>query len=310
MNPVRALLPLALLTLSAPALAGYPPGHLPLPVPAAPVLAPGFHAVSCGVDGHGATRAEALRACEAAVKRAPYISKRRCACRKNADVIEIAPGARPAFWVANWTFTGATPAAAWARCVTWRDGGQRMDPKYCEVNSAWGPFERRHRHGEFDDPERYRWLMADGTWVDEAGEGPCFTADTLVATPDGERPIAALRVGDAIVSWSPDAAASDVVARVVRTKERAAAELLALTFEDGRVLRATPNHPLHSVRRGFVPAGELVVGEAVAARAADGALTPLTLVAVAREPGPVVVYDVTVAPTHTLFAGGVWAHNY
>jgi hypothetical protein len=312
MSPLRALAALALTTWSASALAGLPPTRVPLPVPASPLLAPGFHAVSCGIDGAGATRAAAMKACEAAVRADRWVSNRRCACKRNADVIEIAPDAAPAFWLAGWTYKGRTPLQAWAACLTDGEGGEyRPTAQDCRVNSAWGPFTRRRATAEFDDETRYRWLLSDGTWVDEVGEGPCFTADTPVLTPGGPRPIAAIGVGDAVVSWSVDGVASDVVARVVRVKERAAAEVLALTLADGRVLRATPNHPLYSVARGdFVPAGELSVGEVLAVRGDDGALAPLELAAIAHEPGPVVVYDLTVTPTHTLFAAGIWAHNY
>lgn len=303
---------LALLLLSAPeaARAGFPPSRAPLPIPAAKLLAPGVHVVSCGVDGHGATEAEALKACQAGVKAAPWIHKAPCACRRNAEIIEIRPDTAPAFWLAGWTHIGATPAQAWARCMT-ADAGDSYLPhgEDCELKSVYGPFERRHPFGEFDDAS-YAWLGSDGAWYDETGEGPCFTADTLVATPDGERPIAALDVGDAVVSWSPDGVAVETVGRVVRKKERAAAVVLALTFADGRVLRATPNHPLYSVSRGFVPAGELAPGEGVATRAGDGALVPVALTSVVEEPGPVVVFDLTVSPAHTLFAAGVWAHNY
>ena len=314
MSPLRVFAALALTTWSASALAGPPPTRVPVPVPAAPLLAPGFHAVSCGIDGVGATRAAAMKACEAAVRADRWVNHRSCACARNADVIEIAPDARPDFWLAGWTYKGRTPLQAWARCLTDSEGEPHWPTaEDCRINSAWGPFTRRRATGEFDDETRYRWLLSDGSWVDEAGEGPCFTGDTPVLTPVGLRPIAAIGVGDAVVSWSPDGVgvASDVTARVVRVKERAAAEVLALTLVDGRVLRATPNHPLYSVARGdFVPAGELVVGESLAVRGEDGALVPVPLAAVAHEPGPVVVYDLTVTPTHTLFAAGVWAHNY
>jgi|GEM_PF-2697283 len=310
MNPLRAVITLLLIAAPGTASAGYPPSRAPLPVPEAVRLPAGFHAVSCGVDGHGATRAEAMKRCEEGVKLSRWINKKRCACKRSADVIEIGRDVEPAFWLAGWTYRGATPAQAWARCMTaHEDRSYRPSAEDCDLKSLYGPFTRSHEHGEFDDKTRYRWLGSDGGWYDETGEGPCFTGETLVATPDGPRPIAAVAVGDAVVSWSLDAAAGEVSGRVVRKKERAVAEVLALTFTDGRVLRATPNHPLYSVSRGFVPAGDLRVGEAVATRG-DGGLVPVALAAVSHEPGPVIVYDLTVSPSHTLFAAGVWAHNY
>ena len=307
-----------LCTLGASASALPPVARWASAVPVRPAaLRPGTYAVSCGVIARGEDRAEAMRACEAEVRASRWLDRRQCRCRSRADVVVIAATDAPAFWLAGWTFKGATPLEALARCLTdVADGADPLTDCRERLQAVYGPFERRPTRYGFDDDTRYRWLAALDAWVDDVGEGPCFTADTLVATPDGERPIAALRVGDAVLSWPTSAAAGavageDGVGRVTRVKRRVVAAVLALSFSDGRTLRATGNHPLFSAARGrFVAAEALRPGESVVARARGGAPEVVTLERVTVEPGPVEVWDVSVAPDHTLFAAGVWAHNY
>ena len=257
-----------------------------------------------------------------------HVSQKRCRCDR-ADVVETKAADAPAFYLSGWWHRGATPAAAVAACRAEerRLAGERgqgvddaLDVQACEteLHAVWGPFERRKARSGFDDERVYRWLTDEGQWVDARGEGPCFPAGTQVLTPDGARPIEALKVGDRVVSWPAESVtgrdlktARDVVARVARVKERFADEVLTIALGEGRTLRATPNHPIYSATRGgFVVAGELTVDEKVVVRGEDGAPAELAVTKVDKEAGPIAVYDITVDPTHTYFAEGVWVHNY
>jgi hypothetical protein len=53
------------------------------------------------------------------------------------------------------------------------------------------------------------------------------------------------------------------------------------------------------------------VGEVLSVRA-DTRLVPVAITAIAgtAEAGQIDVWDLTVLPTHTYFAGDVWVHNY
>ena len=71
----------------------------------------------------------------------------------------------------------------------------------------------------------------------------CVAPETLIATPTGERPIAALERGDLV--YSVDEAEITVVpiARVQRVRVDDHRVVRAV-LDDGQVLRMTPTHPL------------------------------------------------------------------
>lgn len=174
-----------------------------------------------------------------------------------------------------------------------------------KVDRIYGPFARRPVQpvGFYDNINTFRWLGTDGSWYDEKGESPCFAAGTLVATPLGERAIETIVAGDLVTSWD----GTLVTARVTHTKRRRA-ELLVIRFADGQALRVTDNHPL-AVRGGWRQAGELIAGDRVFATSGSE-LVEWVVAKSEHEPGFVEVYDLTVEPTHSYFAGGILAHNY
>jgi len=108
-----------------------------------------------------------------------------------------------------------------------------------------------------------------------AGEPPCpicLARGTRIATPDGEVAIEAIRVGMRV--WSIDRAGRRVVATVVRTGQTpvpASHEMVRLALDDGRVVRASPGHPLADGR----PLSTIRTGDRV-----DGA----TVIGATREP--------------------------
>ncbi len=57
-------------------------------------------------------------------------------------------------------------------------------------------------------------------------------------------------------------------------------------------------------------AGGLRIGEMLATRAGADALAPVAIEAIEEVPGEIEVFDLTVVPSRSFFAAGVWAHNY
>lgn len=149
-----------------------------------------------------------------------------------------------------------------------------------------------------------------------AGEcGLSFAAATLVATPSGEKPIAALKVGDSVQAYDP-ATGKASVQTVQRTFVNHDTDRLDVTLRttapksvNGKpaasaapseeTVHTTANHPWLSADRGWVVAGELRVGERVVR--ADG--TTAIVEQLADVPGVGAMYDLTVGQLHDFVVG-------
>jgi hypothetical protein len=101
-----------------------------------------------------------------------------------------------------------------------------------------------------------------------AGQPPCpicLARGTRIATPDGDIAIEDIRVGMRV--WSIDEADRRVVETVVQvgqTPVPASHEVVRLVLDDGRVLHASPGHPLADGRRlGTLQTGDRVDGATV-----------------------------------------------
>jgi len=84
----------------------------------------------------------------------------------------------------------------------------------------------------------------------------CFTGETLVATPGGNRRIEEIRVGDLVLNASG-------VGRVLSTFNKQATSILKVEVSNGHVLSCTPNHRFFT-DRGWIRANCLEVGESLA----------------------------------------------
>ena len=89
-------------------------------------------------------------------------------------------------------------------------------------------------------------------------EGPriaCVAEGTRIASPAGEVRVESLRVGDHV--WSVDPASGERVDAQVIAVRSARKPCLELRASDGRVLRATAEHPIYDAEsRAYVPLGE------------------------------------------------------
>ena len=70
----------------------------------------------------------------------------------------------------------------------------------------------------------------------------CAAPDTPIATPDGELPIASLRVGDLVYSEDHDAIVAVPLLEVGHTSVTHH-RVVRVTLEDGRVLEISAGHP-------------------------------------------------------------------
>jgi Pretoxin HINT domain len=167
------------------------------------------------------------------------------------------------------------------------------------------------------------------------GAACSFAGNTPVATPDGSRPIATIKVGDQVLAV--DGANGKVTAKTVQqvfvnqdadlvnvtiapvqttpqgsststTKQQdAAVAAHGAQAPPAETLQTTSEHPFLTAELGWVAAGDLQLGEHV--RRIDGSLG--VVVAVAVTPGIAARYNLTVQDDHTYLVGqGQWVvHN-
>lgn len=139
------------------------------------------------------------------------------------------------------------------------------------------------------------------------GSDYCFVAGTLVATPDGLRPIEQIRVGDAVLSR--DERDNEVVVKhatkIFITPDAALVEVRI--HEPREAIRATPGHRFYTLDRGWVEAQSLASGEALL----DAKGAPVHVESVLRLATRETVYNFEVEDTHTYFVGSAlaWVHN-
>jgi RHS repeat-associated protein len=132
-----------------------------------------------------------------------------------------------------------------------------------------------------------------------------FDADTPVQTPDGERPISEIRVGDTVFAYH-EATGETGPYTVTHLISHTDPLHIALTI-DGEQIDTTPEHPFFVLLRGWVDAAEVRVSDYV--RRIDGSYGKVEASRVV--PGTVRMYNLTVAEAHTFFVGeeGWLVHN-
>lgn len=92
-------------------------------------------------------------------------------------------------------------------------------------------------------------------YLEALGEGCplcCFTPDTLIRMADGsEKPIVEVQVGEFILAYD-DLSQLNVAVPVKEVIVREGRPMYTYTFEDGKTLVASEDHPLYVVGKGYV----------------------------------------------------------
>ncbi|WP_369348354.1 RHS repeat-associated core domain-containing protein [Stenotrophomonas sp. JAG2] len=137
-----------------------------------------------------------------------------------------------------------------------------------------------------------------------------FTADTVVATPRGNRRIEDLRPGDEVIAfaeWEGKARVEIVTDVILSHREQ---NIVRLTLESGNTVEATGGHPVHT-REGWRAAQLLQAGSRLDVRDHDGTMRSVAIVSVDIRSQVVPVYNLEVSHSHTFFVGedGLLVHN-
>ncbi|HEY3395234.1 MAG TPA: polymorphic toxin-type HINT domain-containing protein, partial [Lacipirellulaceae bacterium] len=139
----------------------------------------------------------------------------------------------------------------------------------------------------------------------------CFAAGTPVLTPEGEKPIELLKVGDYVLARDEHNLEGNLQPKVVEETRRGEANILELHV-GGRIIRTTELHPFFVKGRGWIPAGKLQAKDRLSTNLHDW----VDVHKVVETRSPEAVYNVRVADHHTYFVGSkawgfaVWTHNF
>jgi hypothetical protein len=185
--------------------------------------------------------------------------------------------------------------------------------QYWEINGVYGEYAARQALGDVLVPVTavgslqlnnnlsalYRnWALQDMPSSMAAGAMPCsFSADTLVATADGEQPIVTLRIGNVVLAYNEGLGQTGwYTVTGVWVHDDPIIEYVTI---DGERIETTPEHPFFTEEDGWLPASELRFGMHV--RNADGRYGTVQTIQFAFRTQP--MYNLTVEGAHTFFVG-------
>lgn len=166
--------------------------------------------------------------------------------------------------------------------------------------------------GPFTDSQTYRYVSSR-EWDDSTCPciRECVPGGTLVTLADGRsRPIEQFAQGDALATVGPSGDLTSALVEEVFVHRDGPYVLDRIESSGGHELLVTPNHPVWTVERGYVPASDLVVGAHVLVLdPASGAAHAETLVSIVREFATTdVVYNLKTSRS-SYVAAGILVHN-
>lgn len=129
----------------------------------------------------------------------------------------------------------------------------------------------------------------------------CFTLDTKVMTPNGEKNINEFSKGDSVIAFDEDEnlIESFVTDIFVHKNE----SVYSYSFSNGVSIKSTPNHPFYT-KNGFLEIGNLNIGDSVIDSNGD----EIVLISI-ENVGQHIVYNIEVDTHHTYIANGIRVHN-
>lgn len=134
------------------------------------------------------------------------------------------------------------------------------------------------------------------------GGGGCFTGETLVCVPGGQRRIDEIKEGDQVISFDDKGLTQS--AKVLAVHRHENEQVVRYTLWGGEYLDATPNHWVLNQYNAFVEVGTLGPDDCLVD--VCNHLRPI----VARDNlGNATVYNLTVEGRHTFIANNVRVHN-
>ncbi|PVZ15419.1 MULTISPECIES: filamentous hemagglutinin N-terminal domain-containing protein [unclassified Pseudomonas] len=166
-----------------------------------------------------------------------------------------------------------------------------------------------------------RWVESKVGATTPVTKGPCcFAAGTKVSTPQGDRAIESLKVGDVV--WSkPEKGGKPFAAAILATHQRSDQPIYRLKLKsvrgagtaEGETLLVTPSHPFYvPAKRDFIPVIDLKPGDLLQSLAdGDTENTSSEVESLELYLPRGKTYNLTVDVGHTFYVGELktWVHN-
>lgn len=136
----------------------------------------------------------------------------------------------------------------------------------------------------------------------------CFKAGTMITTPDGEKPIEELKIGDLVITHSGN------VKPVEKIMTRITDKTAIIKIEGLADIYTTLDHPFYVVRKGYAypsyyPVSQLTTNDE-AITLINGEEKRAKILSINKDNvEPYEVYNLTVADDHTFIANGAIVHN-
>ncbi len=158
--------------------------------------------------------------------------------------------------------------------------------------------------GDYNPDTGIGALISDSAPPATGADTGCFTAGSKVSTPDGDKAIEEIKLGDMVNTYNMETKAVEPT-QVTDTLAHHDRHTLEIEVEDGRKLVTTVEHPLWTGSE-WVPAGIIRVGSD-SLFDKDGKTQKVVAVKVAPKAN---VYNFHVtAPAHNYFVEGLLVHN-
>ena len=137
-------------------------------------------------------------------------------------------------------------------------------------------------------------------------ESSCLKEGTKILTPQGDKLIETLSIGDKVISYD---GTNKITNQITAIKKSKAKKTLKITLKNGITIEGTKEHPFFNVeRQSYIKLSKLKQGDSL--QLINGGSNEIVLIEKKKHPISIDIYDLSVKPPfHNYFAEGVLVHN-
>ena len=134
----------------------------------------------------------------------------------------------------------------------------------------------------------------------------CLKEGTKILTPQGDKLIETLSIGDEIISYN---GTNKITNQITAIKKSHTKKTIKITLKNGIEIEGTKEHPVFNVeKQSYVKLSKLKQGDSL--QLINGGSNEIVLIEKKKHPISIDIYDLSVKPPfHNYFAQGVLVHN-